>query len=236
MSVYSRGWKYLFFAFTIALMAGCVNTKVVYKPIAPDAGGLKLPVKLAVLPFKDGTEDFTTRGNVYNYTKIYNLAKTESRYAAVDAMPPNFWAKAFVDDLSVSGNFQSVRFFYSSLELTDEDFLIEGTVVKANFTHVVDRISEFTLSFHARQRANDRLVWEKEVMRAWKFHGGVDSQEQIDQVIQDMFAEARADLVQTLSAQSWHRADEDGATSTVSPPQIDSESVDTEIEKILRGN
>lgn len=234
MRGFSRGWKYLLIALTI-LMAGCVNTKVVFKPNAPGAGVRKLPVSIAVLPFKDGTEDFTTRGSVFNYTKIYNLAKTESSYAGINAMPPDFWARAFADALSVSGSFQTVRFLYSPSELTNEEFFIEGAVVKANFTHVVDRVSEFTLTLQSRQRADNRLVWEKEVTRSWKFQGGVDIQEQINQVIQDMFAEARADLVQTLVSQSGLRTEEGVTPPAASPQLLDSESVDVDIEKILKG-
>ena len=75
----SRGWGFPFVAVVLLLMAGCgINSTFVYKPGAPAASGPKLPVKVAVLPFKDGTEDFTKRGGLFakeGYT--YNLAKSD---------------------------------------------------------------------------------------------------------------------------------------------------------------
>lgn len=234
MSAYLRGWKYLFIASVITLMAGCANTKVVYKPSAPVAGALKLPWKLAVLPFKDGTENFTTRGSVLNYTKIYNLAKTGSSYTAVAAKPPIVWAKEFADALSVSGNFQSVRFFYSPSELTNEEFFVEGTVFKAYYNSENYKTNEFAVSFQARQRVDNQIVWEKEVTRAWQLQEDYID-EKIVLVIQDMFAEARADLVRTLAAQPGSRDKNGGSHSAAYPQSLDSESVDVDIERIFNG-
>ena len=79
-------------AAVVALMAGCaVNPNFVYKPNPAAAGGRKLPVKVAVLPFEDGTENFTKRGSVMGDGQ-YNLAKTGIS-GGMTAMPPEFWGK-----------------------------------------------------------------------------------------------------------------------------------------------
>lgn len=58
---WSRMWKLLFATGIIFLMAGCsVNDNFVYKPSAPAAGVRQLPVKVAVIAFKDSTESFTS--------------------------------------------------------------------------------------------------------------------------------------------------------------------------------
>jgi hypothetical protein len=248
MEDFSRGWKYLFIALTI-LMAGCVNTKIVYKPNAVGANVLKLPIKLAVLPFKDGTEDFTTRGHLLDYTLTYNLVKTGSGSGAVDALPPIFWARAFADELGVSGSFQSVRFFSSPSELTNEEFFIEGTVVKSNYNNALDSISEFSLSFQARQKADNRLVWEKDVTRSWKLQSGNGAEcglspqcsvdqihADINEVMQSFFAEARTDLVRTLASLGDRNGQYDPLSAVSSETLPAGEAVDREIERILKGN
>ncbi len=55
------------FAAAFALMTGCSgNSNFVYKPSPPAVGERKLPVKVAVLPFQDGTEEFTKRGSIFS--------------------------------------------------------------------------------------------------------------------------------------------------------------------------
>ncbi|MGZ5385729.1 MAG: hypothetical protein ACXWH0_17345, partial [Acidimicrobiia bacterium] len=85
--------RVLIAAMVLVLTAGCaVNSTFVYKPGAPAAGGPKLPVKVAVLPFKDGTEDFTERGSFLSGAYSYNLSKA-GKIGAISALPPNLWAK-----------------------------------------------------------------------------------------------------------------------------------------------
>ena len=104
-----------------ALLAGCAaNTNFVYKPNPPAAGAPKLPAKVAVLPFEDGTENFTKRGSTLSDGQ-YNLAKTGIP-GVMTAMPPEFWGKSFADELAASGSFRSVRFVYSPSEIKDESF------------------------------------------------------------------------------------------------------------------
>jgi len=243
-------------ALVLVLMAGCsVNSTFVYKPNAPAAGGQKLPVKVAVLPFKDGTEDFTKRGSEWNPdTLMFNLAKAGIS-GQITALTPDLWAKAFADDMAASGAFRAVRFVYSPSELVDEEFIIEGTVEMAYAAVTSVNPNEFAFGVRVLRKADNRLVREKKVTRAWNIQrtlydgcGRVQNQCRADRhhadtnrVMREMFAEARADIVATLSenragegglppAASPGEAPQDKGTS--SPPAPD--SVEETIEKILK--
>ncbi len=199
----------------LALMPGCgVNSTFVYKPTVPLASDAKLPLKIAVLPFKDGTEEFTKRGSEWNPdTLIFNLVKGGIG-GTINALTPDLWAKAFADDMAASGSFRAVRFVYSPSERVDEEFTIEGTVEKAYVVVTLLNPNEFAFGLRAVRRADKRLVWEKGVTRAWKIPptlydgcGRVQNQCRADRlhaetnrVMREMFAEARADLVATLAA------------------------------------
>jgi hypothetical protein len=241
------------------MMAGCsTNSTFVYKPAAPVAGLQKFPVNVAVLPFKDGTEDFTKRGSVLApETLYYNLAKAGIG-GQITALTPDLWAKAFADDMAASGAFRAVRFVYGPSELVDEDLYIEGTLEKATASGAWVNPNEFTLGLRAIRRADKKPVWEKEVSRAWKNTattlykgcGGVAIQCMVDRhhadanrVMQEIFAEARADLVAALASESGRQAGEGGLPpaslrearqekGTSTPPA--QESVEQTIERLLR--
>ncbi|MBS1245201.1 MAG: carboxy-terminal processing protease [Deltaproteobacteria bacterium] len=216
----SIGWGVPVLAMVLALMAGCgVNSTFVYKPGAPAAGGPKLPLKVAVLPFKDGTEDFTDRGSVFS-SGHYNLAKAGVA-ATMTALTPELWAKSFAEELAVSGNFRSARFLYNPSELVDEEIFVEGTLRKAYVGKTFDDGNEFAVSLRALARSDKRLVWEKDVTRQWKtsanIYGGcgmgiqcsVDKfHAEHNKAMQGIFAEARADLVEALASPSGNPAGE----------------------------
>ncbi|TRZ97202.1 MAG: hypothetical protein D4R80_07440 [Deltaproteobacteria bacterium] len=209
----------------LALMPGCgVNSMFVYKPSSPSAGDAKLPVKIAVLPFKDGTEDFTKRGSEWNPdTLMFNLVKGGIG-GTITALTPDLWAKAFADDMAASGAFRAVRFVYSPSELVDEEFTIQGAVEKAYVVVTLLNLNEFALGLRAVRTADNRVVWEKEVARGWKIPptvydgcGRVQNQcradrlhAELNRVMREMFAEARADLVATLAALSENVTRKDG--------------------------
>ncbi|MDD5763432.1 MAG: hypothetical protein PHP88_13135, partial [bacterium] len=168
----------LFLAVSLVLLAGCVSnrnlagkasgTTFVYKPNAPAEGVQKLPVKLAVLPFIDGTENFTKQGSVFDAENLkINLAKTGIA-GIITALPPELWAKAFADDMAASGAFRAVRFLYSPSELVDEDFYIDGTLEKAYAAGGWTRPSEYVLGLRAVRRADKKPAWEKKVTRELK--------------------------------------------------------------------
>lgn len=244
-------------AAAVALMAGCsVNTKFVYKPDAPTAGGAKLPAKVAVLPFKDGTEDFVQRGSVWTHGH-YNLAKAGIN-GAVTALTPELWAKSFADDLAASGSFGSARFVYSSSELADEEFFVEGTVKKADWGIRIEDGNEFALALRATRRADNKVLWEKEFARTWNRPRDMTEgcrlgiqctadryQGEINNSLRVLFAEARADLVGTVGSLSGGQADGKGVrpvpsvageAAVVKPPAPPApESADQTIERILKG-
>lgn len=258
MRRWSREWRFPFAAVALVLMAGCgVNSTFVYKPDAPAAAGMKLPVKVAVLPFKDGTEDFTDRGSVFISGGQYNVAKAGIA-ATMTALTPELWAKSFAEDLAASGVFRSVRFIYGPSELVDEDISIEGTLTKAYVAKMFENFNEFAVSLRALTRSDKRIVWEKEVTRRWKtpgntyagcgmgFQCGVDKfKAEYNKAMQGMFAEARADLVATLSSNQggWPEAGglpvvvgepaRPGTSRPSAPPA--QESTEQTIERILKG-
>ena len=245
----SRGWGVPVLAMVLALMAGCgVNSTFVYKPGGTAVAGPKLPLKVAVLPFKDGTENFTKRGSEWNPDTLkFNLAKAGIG-GQITPLTPELWAKAFADDMSASGAFRAVRFIYSPTEMVDEEFLIEGTLEKAYVAVALDEPNEFALGLRALRRADNRLVWEKEVTRAWNIQrtlydgcGRVQNQCRVDRhhadinrVMREMFAEARADLVATLASRSGSQAGEGGLPQAGSPAAPASESPEQTIERILK--
>ena len=61
----------------------------------------KLPVKVAVVAFEDGTGDFTSHGNLFS-GHVFNLAKTDinglslntGAAFSVSSLPPARWAKS----------------------------------------------------------------------------------------------------------------------------------------------
>jgi hypothetical protein len=236
-------------ALLLAVAGGCsYNFNFVYKPPAPVAGVRKLPVKVAVLPFKDGTEDFTRRGSVLN-GGYFNLAK--SGYSGmIEALPPPVWAKFFADDLAASGNFRSARFVSDVSEAADDEVIVEGTVTKAYFAiHRTDP-SRFAVALNARVGGQGKPFWEKPVSREMalgKKYGagcGLSVQCSLDLVhghhnrmMQELFAEARAGLVEKLASLSGSLPGDVVPPSAIAPVQPQShESVDGEIDRILKGN
>jgi hypothetical protein len=232
------------------LAAGCTNTRFVYQPSAPVAGGPKLPVKIAVLPFKDGTEDFTKRGNeLFDQEKLaYNLAKA-GWGGVMTALTPELWAKAFADDMAASGSFASVRFVYDPSEMTDEGIRIEGTVEKATFAGMFDRPNEFALGLRALRGAGDKVAWEKNVSMKWierpSLYDGCGAMSvqcmadrhkaDANRVMRELFAEARADLASTLAPLAGGGAGAGTKPSVAPSAEPAPSSVDETIEGILKG-
>ena len=221
-------------AVLLVSMTGCASntniagnardTMFVYKPGPPAADGPKLPLKVAVLPFKDGTEDFTKRGSIFaSETLFYNLAKSGIS-GMIPALTPDLWAKAFADEMAASGAFRAVRFVYTPSELVDEDLYIEGAVLKATATGGWVNPNEFVLELRALRRADNRPVWEKEFTRVWKlpitiYDGCRNNQCSMDRyhaemnrAMQGMFSEARADLVATLGSAAEGREGRDAVS------------------------
>lgn len=227
-------------AVLLALMAGCaVNENFVYKPAGPVAGGPKLPVKVAVLPFEDGTEDFTKRTT--SSGGYVNLAKSGIDYR-INFLPPDQWGKAFADDLASSGAFPLVRFVYDASEAADDEVVIAGIVTKAYLSiHGRPDPSLCTVSLNARTGKQGRVFWEKitsreEILGIGYGEGcGFERQCAIDQchthfnrILRGVFLEARQDLIRTLVRDGV--SNKDAPSSKISVP----ESVDRLIEHIIK--
>ena len=259
--------RILIAAVSLVILAGCVSTRnldgkasattFVYKPNEPAEGGQKLPVKVAVLPFSDGTEDFTKQGSVFDPESLkFNLAKTGIA-GIITAVTPELWAKAFADDMAASGAFRAARFIYSPSELVDEEFYIEGTLEKSYAAGGWTRPSEYALGLRAVRRSDNKPVWEKKVTRELMarksdFDGcGTNMQCMADRshagmnlMMQGMFSEARTDFMAVLGYPSGDRAGEDSlpfdgreaarpgtSRPSATPAQ---ESTEQTIERILR--
>ncbi|MHB8123229.1 MAG: hypothetical protein ACYDG4_13855 [Desulfuromonadaceae bacterium] len=246
--------KYVLLAsVALLVMTGCASnanfpgdTVFAYKPAEPVADGPKIPVKLAVLPFKDGTDDFTKQGSMFNPESLtFNLAKT-GIYGIIDALPPKMWAQAFAYDMSASDVFGAVRFASTPADLRDEDFYIEGTLEKAYAAGGWTRPSEYALGLQLRRRSDNQLVLEKEVSMELKtqksdFDGcgtkiqcmAERSHAAMNRVMQSLFAEARASFMESLGSPVGGRTGQDTARNgTSSPP--DQESIEQTIERILQ--
>jgi hypothetical protein len=242
--------KHLFgVALLFILMTGCVpNSTFVYKPSGLATDVSKLPVKIAVLPFADETENFTTRGNML-FSPEYNLAKG-GLPGQITALTPEMWAKSFADEMASSGEFHTVRFIYNRAEITDEDYFVAGTLEKAyNVFTVYEHKYQFALALSAHRKTDGLQVWQKKVDRLWRetpdvifkecwsgfaFQCMADSHHAfVNQAMREILAEARADLLRTLAPLSGGR---DG-TNTPKPaamPAPPPESLDATIESILK--
>lgn len=238
-------------ALALTSLAGCVSTTMfVYKPSAPVTNGAKLPVKIAVLPFADATEDYTQRGSVFHpETLSYNLAKTGIK-GSINALTPEYWAKTFAEEIAASDDFQAVRFVYTKSELSGEEYRIEGTVEKATIKGG-DLPNEFAFRIRAVRPVDHVTVWEKSVSRHWKstdtelvaecgprnIECWVDRHRRdLNKAMREIFTEARTDLVRVLAPIIGAPAGNASLPSDVTPAQLpSSESVDETIEGIHKG-
>lgn len=205
----------------LSLLAFCLaacGSRFAYKPnAAHDAP--KVPLKVAVQAFEDGTEDFTKRGSLFS-GYVFNLSRTGINGLAlntgaafnVSALPAGLWAKAFVEDMRASGDFRSAKLVFGPSELTDEDLVVEGALTQAYFHTKKGEPDEFCFHLKVRRLPGKALVWEGDVRRTSprppnltsgcilgdcvidRIHGYLNG------VMQGMFADARLALVRTLAA------------------------------------
>ncbi len=235
--------QFLISILILTVTTGCsINTAFVYKPGAPEVDTPKLPVKIAVLPLQDGTEDFTMRGSNLGGGYV-NLAKSGLAYR-FNVLQADRWGKSFADDLKSSGCFRSVRFIYDTAEAAEDEVVIAGTITKAYLSiHGGSVPSSLAVTLNARLGTQEKVFWEKSVAREEsleKGYGvgcGVSRQCAVDQchayynnIVREVFFEARRDLIMTLGRSSSSKDEQPRkSTSTVS------ESADRLIEQIIRG-
>lgn len=238
--------RFLITALVLVSLAGCgVNPAFVYKPSMPAGGARKLPVKLAVLAFADGTGEYTRHDSAKG--GYVNLAKTGIDYG-IAAFAPSQWGKACADDFAASGEFREVRFAFDRSEAANDDVIVAGTVMKADVplpgsTEPV----RFTVSLNARNGRDGQIFWEKTVSREDAAVGGyatgcgLDRQCAIDRrhahhndLVRGMFLEAREDLAKSLSSGSGSQGTGDMLPPGAAPSTVPAmKSVDETIEGIL---
>ncbi|MDD5762606.1 MAG: hypothetical protein PHP88_08890 [bacterium] len=225
----SRWWGVPVVAVAFVLMAGCGGNSIfAYKPGGPSVGGPKLPVKVAVLPFKDGTDNFTKTGSILSLGTVFNLVKG-GMPSTITPLPPELWSKLFAEELTASGTFRVVRFVYTRSEFPEADLWIDGIVRKAYWPNSLEARNRFALSFVARRGGDNEVVWEREVARESNMPDdinkgcGLGIQCLVDKIhaelngqMQALFAEARADLVSTLASLSGIGTDGQGSRAVPS--------------------
>jgi hypothetical protein len=232
----------------IALAAGCSSgaRPFVYKPNPPAGGGPKVPVGIAVLPFDDGTENFTERGTIMGRDTYTNVAKA-AEGEILQPLLPEFWGMSFADELAASGSFRSVRFVYAPSDFKVEEFFVGGILKKANLATRFNASNEILIVFRATRISDKKVVWEKELgSKAWKTSPTIRDgcspwgNECVISVFRDewnrgmaaVFAKARVDLLKTLASLEGGTG---GAPGAGAAGKAAGESVETTIDRILQG-
>lgn len=231
------------FATFLAMAAGCsANAEFVYAPNPPAADARKLSAKVSVLPFEDDTENFLKRVSAPGEDR-YNLAKAGVP-GVLTAMPPEFWGKSFADELEASGSFRAVRFVRASSEYPEAEFSVDGALERVIYVVTAEHFAgEFLVSFRATRRSDKKVVWQKEVRKAWAdpreamFGGGITGKSgdvmraRWNSWLGAVLAEARADFVATIASPDAG-AGEGAGTKTGTGA---GESVERTIERIIQG-
>jgi hypothetical protein len=202
-----------------SFLAGCSSGFVYQRKANPSQDGPKLPVKVAVVAFEDGTRDFTSEGNIFS-GHVFNLARTDinglslntGAAFSVSSLPAANWSKALAEDMAASGAFRSVKFMYAPSEVTDEEIVVEGALTKAYFTTISDKPDEFVLHLQVRRMPDNTVLREGDVGRiavgprglltSCLTYGGCvvgRINKYLNGVMQGIFADARRDIVLSLA-------------------------------------
>lgn len=201
-----------------SFLAGCSSGFVYQRKADPAQDAPKVPVKVAVVAFEDGTRDFTSEGNIIG-GHVYNLARTDinglslntGAAFSVSSLPAAGWSKSLAEDLAASGAFRSVKFMYATSEVTDEEIVVEGTLTKAYYTTIDDKPDEFALHLKIRRMPDNTVVREGDVGRSAVRPRGLTSgcftyggcvigriHGYLNGIMQGIFAQVRLDLVRSL--------------------------------------
>lgn len=202
-----------------SFLAGCSSGLVYQRKPNPSQDGPKLPVKVAVVAFEDGTRDFTREGNLFG-GYVFNLARTDINGTwintgaafSVSSLPAVRWSKTLAEDMSASGAFRSVKFIYSPSERTDEEIIIEGALTKAYYTTITDKPDEFVLHLKVRRMPDNTVVREGDAGKigvrpsnltsgCFMYGGCVIDRIQgyLSGVMQGIFEDVRRDLVRAIA-------------------------------------
>jgi hypothetical protein len=210
--------RFLIVMLSASFLAGCSSGFVYQRKPDPAQVARKLPVKVAVVAFDDGTRDFTSDGNIFS-GHVFNLARTDinglslntGAAFSVSSLPAAKWSKSLAEDMTASGAFRSVKFIFSPSEVTDEDIVVEGVLTKAYFTTINDKPDEFVLHLKVRRMPDNTVVREGDVGRSAIRPRGLTSgcftyggcvidriHGYLNGVMQGIFADIRLDLVRSL--------------------------------------
>jgi hypothetical protein len=217
----------------VFFLAGCSSGFKYQRKAEPAQDSPKqLPVKVAVVAFQDGTEDFTSRGNIIAGS-VFNLARTDinglslntGAAFSVSSLPSAQWSKSLAEDMAASGEFRSVKFVFGPSEATDEEVVVEGALNKAYVTTIKDKPDEFLLHLKVRRMNDNTVVLEGDVGRTgvrppgltsgclW---GGCDIDRinaYLNGVMQGIFADVRRELVLALAPPPAKKPDVPGQAS-----------------------
>lgn len=229
-----RRWRWplpapaLLLACAAAASSGCATRPFVYRPNGP-AGVPPVPVRVAVLPFENGTEDFVEV--IRHERKLWNLSRA-SYFEVIEALPPERWARDLAADLAASGRFASVRFVYSLAELAGEEVVVEGTLVRAYLMGVGG--GEFELALRARATRDGKALWAALLVRTHPRWDASQLHRWAQGDMAEMFAEAGEGLAQALAARPVAGSAAPGPKPSAGRP-AEGEPVDETIRRILEG-
>lgn len=227
-------------AAVLVLAAGCApNVAFVYKPDASAVGGEKVPAKVVVLAFANGTEDFRQRGSMLTGGHV-NMARADYP-GMMSGLTPQQMARFFADDLASSGAFRSVRFAFDVSEAAADEVIVEGVVLAANLAIFGTDASRFAVRLKARTRKDGEAFWEREVSREASLGSGYGvgcglsvrcsldkCHAHHNRMLQGIFLEARRDLVAALG-----RGGDLGNAGKAPPGKDGSRSIDDLIGSIV---
>lgn len=239
------------FGLVLAMAAtGCAATPHVYRPAAPQAGVSALPLKVAVRPFLNGTEDFESRGGPFGDADyLYNITRTGIPFL-YQPVTPALWAKDFAAELAASGRFRAVRLVFDASELVDEDCVVEGTVVKAYVAGKKATSSQYELALRAVRPRDGRTFWERTVSRSGRVvddQGGYPDcgasmdcvrglyHADLNRVMRGLFGEAGAGLAQALGGTTPDRAPRKAAGPGDASSRPAEEPVEDTVRRIMLG-
>jgi hypothetical protein len=231
----SRGILIGVLAGVIAL-AGCMP-HVVYTPSSVVSEKPVLNLRIAVQPFKDGTEDprprkmFMIPAIFMKSTDFFNAARPMGNYAAI--VPPELWSKSMAAELRHQGLFTEVQHGQDTGE-APPDILLEGTLKKAELEQRIAMVVIFPVYIAGRQdyafslralRAGDRKVlWtgtvERSIPKVMSTSG-----DPFAALMQSMLLEAAQNLVKGLQSAS---------AELQSAPAASAPATGTSVEDILK--
>lgn len=226
-------------------LGGCVP-HVVYKPSSLVSEKPVIPLRVAIQPFKDGTDDPPARKMIlipaiFLKSKDYfNFAKPMGNMPAI--LPAELWSKSLAAELHHSGYFTEAK-FGQDLETGAPDLLIEGTLLKAEVENRIVMIVIFPVyvagsqdySFSLRVvRAGDRkILWSGKVERSIP-KLSPSSGEGYAAIMQSMMVEAAQNLVKAYQASSAEWQTGAAAASPAPAAGTVNESVEDILKRITR--